>query len=41
MTTEAEASTEIVVGGRRIRVTNPDRILWPETGFTKAAMLDY
>jgi bifunctional non-homologous end joining protein LigD len=41
MTTEADASTEIVVGGRRIRVTNPDRVLWPETGFTKAAMLDY
>lgn len=41
MTSEADASTEIVVGGRRIRVSNPDRVLWPETGFTKAAMLDY
>jgi bifunctional non-homologous end joining protein LigD len=41
MTTEAETTTEIIVGGRRIRVTNPDRVLWPETGFTKGAMLDY
>src|SRR5438046_5811765 len=41
MTTEADAATEIVVGGRRIRVTNPDRVLWPETGFTKGAMIDY
>ena len=41
MTTEADASTEIIVGGRPIRVSNPERVLWPETGFTKGAMIDY
>ncbi len=34
------AST-LEVAGRQIRVTNLDRVLWPATGFTKGAMLDY
>jgi bifunctional non-homologous end joining protein LigD len=41
MTTETERAADIVVGGRRLRLTNPERVLWPETGFTKRAMLDY
>jgi bifunctional non-homologous end joining protein LigD len=35
------AEREIEVGGRRIRVTSLDRVLWPETGFTKAHLIDY
>jgi bifunctional non-homologous end joining protein LigD len=50
MTTEAHAdsqtdetpeATEVDVDGRRIRLTNPDRVLWPRTGFTKREMIDY
>ena len=38
--TEAEAA-HVSVGGRRIRLTNPDRVLWPRTGFTKRELIDY
>jgi bifunctional non-homologous end joining protein LigD len=34
-----EASVEIE--GRRLRLTNLSKVLYPETGFTKAAVLDY
>ncbi len=33
--------TTIDVGGRAVRVTNPDRVLWPRTGTTKRELLDY
>jgi bifunctional non-homologous end joining protein LigD len=39
--TEPASATELVVGGHRIGLTNIDRVLWPETGFTKREMLDY
>ena len=29
------------VGGHRIELSNLDKVLWPETGFTKAQMIDY
>ncbi|MFL5679708.1 MAG: non-homologous end-joining DNA ligase [Chloroflexota bacterium] len=29
------------IAGRVVRVSNPDRVLWPRTGFTKAQMIDY
>ncbi len=41
MTAEATADVELQLGGRRVRVSTPDRILWPRTGFTKLAMIDY
>jgi bifunctional non-homologous end joining protein LigD len=31
----------IGVGGQRVTLSNLDRVLWPATGFTKRAMLDY
>ena len=40
-TTEAAEATEVEIDGRRIRLTNPDRVLWPRTGFTKRQMIDY
>ena len=33
--------TRIRVDGRDIRVTNPERILWPRTGFTKRELIEY
>ncbi|GAB3140565.1 ATP-dependent DNA ligase [Marisediminicola antarctica] len=35
------APTIVTVDGRRIRLTNLDKILYPETGTTKADVLDY
>ena len=29
------------VDGRRIRITNPDRVLWPRTGTTKRELIGY
>ena len=29
------------VHGRRLTLTNLDRVLWPEPGFTKRQMIDY
>jgi bifunctional non-homologous end joining protein LigD len=34
-------SPVVEVGGRRVRVSNLDKVLWPAAGFTKAEMLDY
>ncbi|EYR64900.1 ATP-dependent DNA ligase [Actinotalea ferrariae CF5-4] len=31
----------VEVAGRRVRLTNLDRVLYPETGFTKAEMIHY
>jgi bifunctional non-homologous end joining protein LigD len=29
------------IGGRTVRFTNPDKVLWPDTGTTKGELLDY
>jgi bifunctional non-homologous end joining protein LigD len=34
-------ATEVDVGGHRVRLTNLDKVLFPETGFTKAEVVDY
>jgi bifunctional non-homologous end joining protein LigD len=33
--------TEVEVEGRRVRLSNLDKVLWPGTGFTKGQMIDY
>ena len=33
--------TEVQVGGRTVRVSNPDRVYFPETGATKLDLVDY
>jgi bifunctional non-homologous end joining protein LigD len=35
------AQTEISVGGRKLKLTNLDKVLYPETGFTKGDVIDY
>jgi bifunctional non-homologous end joining protein LigD len=34
-------SAELDVGGRRLALTNLDRVLWPAAGFSKGQMLEY
>ena len=36
-----EKAVEVEIDGRVIRVSNPDKVLYPETGFTKADLVDY
>ena len=33
--------TDVDVGGRHLRLSNLDKVLWPATGFTKGQMIDY
>jgi bifunctional non-homologous end joining protein LigD len=33
--------TLLDLGGRRVELTTPDRVLWPAAGFTKRDLLDY
>jgi bifunctional non-homologous end joining protein LigD len=35
------AATEVEVDGRRLRLTNLDKVLYPATGFTKSQVVDY
>ncbi|MEA2639247.1 MAG: bifunctional non-ous end joining protein LigD [Chloroflexota bacterium] len=35
------AETTRTVDGHRVKISNPDRVLYPETGFTKGDLLDY
>jgi DNA primase len=35
------APLEVTVDGRVVRVTNPDRVLFPELGVTKADIVRY
>jgi bifunctional non-homologous end joining protein LigD len=37
----APAPVEVEIGGRTLRLSNLDKELWPGTGFTKGAMIDY
>jgi bifunctional non-homologous end joining protein LigD len=32
---------EVEVEGRTVKLTNPDKVLYPKTGFTKAQLIDY
>lgn len=36
-----DASVEVDIGGRRLKLSNLDKVLWPENGFTKGQMIDY
>jgi bifunctional non-homologous end joining protein LigD len=35
------ATTPIEVGGRTLKLSNLDKVLWPQSGFTKGQMIDY
>jgi bifunctional non-homologous end joining protein LigD len=35
------SSVEVAVDGRRLKLSNLDKVLYPEAGFTKAQVLDY
>jgi bifunctional non-homologous end joining protein LigD len=35
------AEVRVSVGGRDLKLSNLDKVLWPETGFTKGQMIDY
>ncbi len=37
----AAEPTVVEIGGRRLRLTNLDKVLYPETGTTKAEVIDY
>ncbi|MDQ6617908.1 MAG: non-homologous end-joining DNA ligase [Actinomycetota bacterium] len=37
----SEASVAVDIGGRRLKLSNLDKVLWPATGFTKGQMIDY
>jgi bifunctional non-homologous end joining protein LigD len=41
MTVETRPEETLAIDGRLVRITNPDRILWPETGTRKRQMIDY
>jgi len=36
-----ENAVEVVVDGRPVRVSNPDKVLYPQAGFTKSDLADY
>jgi bifunctional non-homologous end joining protein LigD len=36
-----EAAVEVDIDGRRLKLSNLDKVLWPATGFTKGQMIDY
>ena len=35
------AQSEITIGGRRLKLSNLDKVLYPEPGFTKGQVIDY
>jgi bifunctional non-homologous end joining protein LigD len=37
----ASDATTVAVDGREVRLTNLDKVLYPETGFTKSEVIDY
>jgi bifunctional non-homologous end joining protein LigD len=37
----AKGAVDVRVDGRTLRLTNLDKVLWPEVGFTKGQMIDY
>ncbi len=34
-------AVQIEVGGREVRLSSPDRVLWPEPGITKQELAEY
>jgi bifunctional non-homologous end joining protein LigD len=36
-----DSSVDVDIGGRRLKLSNLDKVLWPKTGFTKGQMIDY
>lgn len=36
-----ESAVDVEVDGRRLRLTNLEKVLWPATGFTKGQLIDY
>lgn len=32
---------EVEIGGRQLKLSNLDKVLWPDSGFTKGQMIDY
>jgi bifunctional non-homologous end joining protein LigD len=36
-----DSSVEVDIAGRRLKLSNLDKVLWPKTGFTKGQMIDY
>ncbi len=39
--TAASTSVEVEVGGRQLKLSNFDKVLYPEAGFTKGQVIDY
>src|ERR1044071_4312721 len=37
----AESATAVEVEGRRLRLTNLDKVLYPKSGFTKGQVIDF
>jgi bifunctional non-homologous end joining protein LigD len=37
----ASATVTVEMGGRQLKLSNLDKVLWPEAGFTKGQMIDY
>src|SRR5579872_6706674 len=37
----AQQRVEVRVGERSLSLSNLDKVLWPETGFTKGQLIDY
>src|SRR4051812_50221626 len=39
--TPDEEALDLVVGGRHVAITHPDRVVWPVTGTTKRELVAY
>jgi bifunctional non-homologous end joining protein LigD len=37
----ARGAHSVLIGRRRVAITNPDKVLYPDSGFTKAAVIGY
>ena len=41
MTPAKSSSTEVTIDGRQLKLSNLDKVLYPEAGFTKGQVIDY
>src|SRR5262245_45421415 len=41
MARSATQATQVTVDGHRLRLSNPDKVIYPAVGFTKAQVIDY